>query len=90
MSKGLYSGHIRAHNSLGLFPSPVAQRQTTQLVVHPRAKDGQGMAVCQSMGGVLVEWDRRRVVRSVGQPVTVDRGFFKYCVLAAETPNLHL
>ena len=36
------------------------------------------MAVCQGMDGVLVEWDRRRGVRWMGQAVTVDGGFFKY------------
>ena len=34
------------------------------------------MAVCQGMDGVLVEWDRRRGVRWMGQAVTVDGAFF--------------
>ena len=50
MSNDLYSGHIRAHNSLGLFPSPIPQRQTTPLAIHPQSKGWPGNGCVSKYG----------------------------------------
>ena len=41
--KGLvFRSYKNSYNSLGLFPSPIPQRQTTQLAVHPQSKGWPG------------------------------------------------